>query len=70
VLKLNFCLQGGTIKSFVKLLDITLADSDSESLTEEINNKLFDHIMSGVEIISGKHGHFYVNVSEAESCSN
>jgi hypothetical protein len=53
----------------VKLLDITLAESASETLTEEINNKLFDHIMSGVEIISGKHGHFYVNVG-GQFCNN
>ena len=28
-------------------------------LSEEINDKLFEHVMAGIEVISGKHGHFY-----------
>jgi hypothetical protein len=51
------------MKSLVKLLKITLAASDKETLNEEINNKLFDHIMGGVEAISGKFGHYYIGVS-------
>merc|ERR550517_1713448 len=30
-----------------------------KSLCEEINSKLFEHIMTGIEVISGKHGQFY-----------
>ena len=57
-------LQGSTMKSLVKLLKITLAGSDKETLNEEINNKLFDHIMGGVEAVSGKFGHYYIGVSQ------
>ena len=52
------------MKSLVKLLKITLAGSDKETLNEEINNKLFDHIMGGVEAVSGKFGHYYIGVSQ------
>jgi hypothetical protein len=56
--------QGGTIKTLVNLLHITRAATDEEpSLSEEINMKLFEHVMAGVEIISGKLGHFYWHVS-------
>jgi hypothetical protein len=55
--------QGGTIKSLVNLLHITRAAVDEEpTLSEEINTKLFEHVMAGVEIISGKLGHFYWQV--------
>jgi hypothetical protein len=50
------------MKSLVKLLKITLAQSDKETLNEEINNKLFDHIMGGIESVSGKFGHYYIGV--------
>ena len=32
--------------------------------SEEINEKVFEHVMAGVETISGKMGHFLLNVSE------
>ena len=51
------------MKSLVKLLKITLAQEDKETLNEEINNKLFDHIMGGIESVSGKFGHYYIGVS-------
>ncbi len=50
------------MKSLVKLLKITLAQEDKETLNEEINNKLFDHIMGGIESVSGKFGHYYIGV--------
>jgi hypothetical protein len=55
-------VQGTTMKSLVKLLKITLAQEDKETLNEEINNKLFDHIMGGIESVSGKFGHYYIGV--------
>ena len=36
--------------------------ADKETLNEEINNKLFDHIMGGIESVSGKFGHYYIGV--------
>ena len=51
-------LQGGTIKWLVNKLKIE-KESDSASLMEVTNNRLFDHIMSGIESVSGKCGHHY-----------
>ncbi|XP_023342387.1 sodium/hydrogen exchanger 3 isoform X2 [Eurytemora carolleeae] len=50
--------QGSTIKPFVGLLKIDLAKAGDVTLSEEINEKIFEHIMAGVEIISGKMGHY------------
>ena len=52
-------LQGGSIKFFVNFLNIDRKGEDNVTLTEEINKKVFEHVMAGIEIISGKHGHFY-----------
>ena len=52
-------LQGGTIKLFVNLLHIDRKSDEHVSLTEEINRKVFEHVMAGIEIICGKHGEFY-----------
>jgi hypothetical protein len=54
-------LQGTTMKSLVKLLKITLVEED-ETLNKEINNRLFDHIMGAIESVSGKFGHYYIEV--------
>jgi len=51
--------QGGTIKFIVDYLHIDRSKNDKKSLCEEINSKLFEHIMTGIEVISGKHGQFY-----------
>ena len=52
-------LQGSTIKLFVNWLHIDKKGDEHVSLTEEINRKLFEHVMGGIEIICGKHGDFY-----------
>ena len=52
-------LHGGSIKFFVNFLNIDRKGEDNVTLTEEINKKVFEHVMAGIEIISGKHGHFY-----------
>jgi len=51
--------QGGTIKFIVDYLHIDRSKNAKKSLCEEINGKLFEHIMTGIEVISGKHGQFY-----------
>ncbi|XP_023338659.1 Na(+)/H(+) exchanger beta [Eurytemora carolleeae] len=52
-------LQGSTIKPLVNLLKIDKTNG-KPTISEEINLKMFDHIMAGVEIISGKIGHFAI----------
>eukprot|EP00092_Neocalanus_flemingeri_P079476 GFUD01099005.1.p1 GENE.GFUD01099005.1~~GFUD01099005.1.p1 ORF type:complete len:768 (+),score=151.85 GFUD01099005.1:146-2449(+) len=52
-------IQGGTIKFLVNALNIEKESDDEISISEEIHGKLMDNIMSGIEVISGKHGHFY-----------
>ena len=52
-------IQGGSIKFLVNALNIEKEKDDEISISEEIHGKLMDNIMSGIEIISGKHGHFY-----------
>jgi hypothetical protein len=55
------------MKSLVKLLKITLVEED-ETLNKEINNRLFDHIMGAIESVSGKFGHYYIEVCLAHWC--
>ena len=52
-------LQGGTIKWIVNFLGIEKSSSGDLSLMSEMNDKLFEHIMAGVESVSGKHGQYY-----------
>ena len=52
-------IQGTTIKPLVKLLRIKKLDVTRPSIFKAINLSLFDHIMSGIEEISGRHGHNY-----------
>ena len=54
-------LQGSTIKLFVNWLHIDRKGDEHASLTEEINHKVFEHVMEGIEIICGKHGKFYTH---------
>ena len=52
-------VQGSTIKYIVYFLNIERKTEDNVTLAEEINKKVFEHVMAGIEIISGKRGHFY-----------
>ncbi len=52
-------LQGGSIKWIVNFLGIEKSSSGDLSLMSEMNDKLFEHIMAGVECVSGKHGQYY-----------
>jgi len=51
-------LQGSTIKWLVNKLQIE-KDSETNSLMLDTNNRLFEHIMSYIECVSGKNGHHY-----------
>ena len=52
-------IQGGTIKFLVNALNIEKESDEEISISEEIHGKLMDNIMSGIEIITGKQGHYY-----------
>jgi len=52
-------IQGGTIKFLVNTLNIEKDKDKDISISEEIHGKLMDNIMSGIEIITGKQGHYY-----------
>ena len=59
VIMFTVFLQGGTIKLFVNCLHIDKKSEEHVNLTEEINRKLFEHVMAGIEIVCGKHGEYY-----------
>ena len=48
VIMFTVFLQGGTIKLFVNCLHIDKKSEEHVNLTEEINRKLFEHVMTGV----------------------
>jgi len=53
-------LQGSSIKWLVNKLKIEKSEeADHKLLMVEMNHKLFDHIMSGVESLAGKRGQYY-----------
>lgn len=46
----------------VNLLDIDKAKSDQKSISEEVNETVMEHILAGIEIISGRaRGSHYLN---------
>lgn len=53
-------IQGGTIKPLVIFLKIRRqAAKTEESMFTEVNKKLLDHVMAGVEEVTGDHGDNY-----------
>ncbi|XP_055330823.1 Na(+)/H(+) exchanger beta-like [Paramacrobiotus metropolitanus] len=52
-------IQGTTIKPLVKQLRIRKQETKKPSIFQATNLCLFDHVMSGIEEISGRHGHNY-----------
>ena len=50
LLYVSWLLQGGTIKFIVDYLHIDRDKNAKKSLCEEINSKLFEHIMTGIEV--------------------
>ena len=46
------------------MLDIDKAKSDTKLISEEVNENVMEHILAGIEIISGRaRGSHYLNVS-------
>ncbi len=56
-------LKGGTIKFLVNLLDIDKKKDEQRLITDEVNETVIEHIMSGIDVISGKRGKQYLVVS-------
>ncbi|XP_065309166.1 sodium/hydrogen exchanger 2-like isoform X2 [Dermacentor albipictus] len=52
-------IQGASVKPLVNLLKIRLQQTDGEKLIREINSKLVDNIMLGIEEITGHRGGNY-----------
>lgn len=52
-------IQGASVKPLVNLLKIRLQQSDGDKLIREINSKLVDNIMLGIEEITGHRGGNY-----------
>ena len=57
-----FFNQGGTIKYLVDLLNIDKKKEEGNSISEEVNDNIMEHIMSGIDVISGKRGKQYFQV--------
>ncbi|KAL0280529.1 UNVERIFIED_CONTAM: hypothetical protein PYX00_001793 [Menopon gallinae] len=53
-------IQGGTIKLFVKLLNIKKSDDKEKTMNEEINDNIIRTMMAGIEEITGVRGDYYV----------
>ncbi len=51
--------QGGTIKFLVNLLDIDKAKDSQRLIAEEVHDTVAEHVMAGIEVISGKRGSQY-----------
>ncbi|XP_052783887.1 Na(+)/H(+) exchanger beta-like isoform X2 [Mya arenaria] len=49
-------IQGSTIKPLVKLLRVKMEKKEQQLLSEEINSHVTDHVMAGIEEISGQRG--------------
>ncbi len=62
--------QGGTIKLLVNLLDIDRKKDDQRMISEEVNDTVLEHMMAGIEIISGKRGSLYIGVSSKDTYCN
>ena len=54
--------QGGTIKWFVNLLKIDKKKDGQKSISHEVNDTVVEHIMEGIDFISGKYGNHYLYV--------
>nr|XP_039256170.1 sodium/hydrogen exchanger 3-like isoform X3 [Styela clava] len=52
-------VQGSTIRPIVELLHVATADEHKETMFEDINMRLIDHLMAGIEDCIGHRGHHY-----------
>ena len=53
-------IQGGTIKFLVSKLKIARKSEEGKSMAKDINEKMVDHVMSGVESVTGFHSQHLV----------
>ncbi|TRY63115.1 hypothetical protein TCAL_08230 [Tigriopus californicus] len=60
VVMFTIFIQGGTIKFLVNLLEIDKASDDQKKISEEVNDNVMEHLMAGIEIISGRRGSQYL----------
>lgn len=51
--------QGMTIKPLVRILHVKLRGKEEMNMYAELNDKLLDHLVAGIEEISGHRGHGY-----------
>lgn len=51
--------QGMTIKPLVRILHVKLRGKEQLTMCVELNEKFLDHLVAGIEEISGHHGHGY-----------
>ncbi|KAK3730032.1 hypothetical protein QZH41_009540, partial [Actinostola sp. cb2023] len=52
-------VQGTTIKPLVKVLQVKLLKPEQSSMYSQLNDKLLDHLVAGMEEVAGHHGHSY-----------
>ncbi|XP_078458167.1 sodium/hydrogen exchanger 3-like isoform X1 [Lampetra fluviatilis] len=52
-------VQGLTIKPLVKWLKVKRSEEREPTLTEELHERAFDHILAAVEDVAGEYGHHY-----------
>nr|XP_018666770.1 sodium/hydrogen exchanger 3-like isoform X2 [Ciona intestinalis] len=52
-------VQGSTIRPIVELLHVKTSAKYKKSMFEDVNLRMIDHVMTGVEDIIGHHGHHY-----------
>ncbi|XP_026499091.1 sodium/hydrogen exchanger 3 isoform X6 [Vanessa tameamea] len=53
-------IQGITIKPLVKILNVKTAEKRKPTMNERIHERFMDHLMAGIEDISGKHGNHHM----------
>lgn len=51
--------QGMTIKPLVRILHVKLSGKEHKCMYAELNEKFLDHLVAGIEEISGQRGHGY-----------
>ncbi|CAJ0575293.1 unnamed protein product, partial [Mesorhabditis spiculigera] len=54
-------LQGSTVRPLVKLFKIKIEEHRMPTMAESVYNKYLDYMMSGVEDIIGRKGHYTIN---------
>ncbi|XP_033914337.2 sodium/hydrogen exchanger 3-like [Acipenser ruthenus] len=60
VIYFTVVLQGCTTKSLVTWLKVKRSEHREPSISEKLNGRAFDHILSAIEDISGQIGHHYI----------